>query len=166
MNTEDSDGILLADFFDDSWRWWLTLNGGRVLLRAAAPDSSLQTPNGFLHFVKSKEGPKEIGYFSLHLDSAGGAPDYARSLVILADDVVFGAEGSGPSVAWRKRLRYRSIEIRDDRGHRTIDYPWSPFIGFIERAVSDPFGYVSRDFVEELVKIVAFYRADWMRKAA
>lgn len=165
VNSEIKNEILLADFFDDSLRWRMTLSGTRAGLKAASPASALHTPNGFLHFVKSKDGPKAIGYFSLNLNVAGDAPDYANSLAILANDAVFGMAHSSPSVAWRKSLSCRSLEVWDADEHQTITYPWLPFVHSLQRAFSDPFGFVSKDFVEELVEVVNFYRADWMRKA-
>ena len=155
--------LLLADYYDDRRRWWIGEDATTSGLEAATPDDLARVPDGFAQWIEDGRKRTLVGYFSFYKNAAGDAPDYSKSLVVVVDGFWFGSGSDVPDLVWHRGLLRRTFKIAAGASEAAICYRWPATRQLLARVFSDPSNFVSKDFLEELVGIVMFYRPEWMR---
>jgi hypothetical protein len=153
--------FMIADYYDAAASWEARLVARRLTVE---PTSSVaKCPHGFASVVQGHTGDKLVGYFSLDLLASGDAPDYAKSLFVFLDGNVVGEDDTTPRVSHRKMLYSREFSIGANyETLASIKYPWPFCREGLTKLVADPFTFVSKDVVTELVRVVEFYRPHWL----
>lgn len=155
---------LVADYYDDRKRWWLSVSAGRVTAVQAINTDEARQPQGFVHYVDAHGRQRLVGYYSLDRIASGEAPDYAKSLFIVADGVVYGDAGNAPHLEHRQSPRERVFEVGANGSESTvIEYAWPFYRELLARIFVEPSSFVSKDFISELMRTVRFYRPRWIR---
>lgn len=166
MNNESTGGgqqYLVADYYDDSKRWRLAVNAGRVTAMQPASADETQQPQGFVHFIDASRRKTLIGYYSIDRIASDDAPDYARSLFVVVDDMVYGGAGDTPHLRQSHGMQTRALEVRAAGSKAAVvEYVWPFYRELPARLFAEPSSFVSRDFIGELMRTVRFYRPDWV----
>jgi hypothetical protein len=155
--------LLLADYYDDRRRWWIGENATASCVEAATLSDLARVPDGFAQWIEDGRKRVLVGYFSFYKNAAGDAPDYSKSLVVVVDGVLFGSGSDVPDLIWHKGILRRTFKIAAGGSKVAIRYRWPATRQLLARVFSDPSNFVSKDFLEELVGIVTFYRPEWLR---
>jgi len=101
-----------------------------------------------------------VGYYSQHKLDKYNAPDYGRSCYVFVDKSIFGLDKRAPRFQLSNGFRFRRFQVTLD-GKTIIDFeykwPW-----YREISIRDDFGYISKDIIYGLTKILEYTHKDWL----
>lgn len=153
----------LVDFYTPNLRWRLHASPGHLDQLVIDKDGTSEQLHGVMHEVKAADKTHLIGYFSSHLHSKVNAPDYAKSLFVVVDNVVLGNEVKRPTLRLTKRAFTRRFEAASGGGWTVaFEYSWPFYREMAARLFTDPFKFESKDFLAELVATVGSARPEWV----
>lgn len=165
-NEEDAEQVfLLRDYATLKRYWRVQVQRGVVLRVQETERGANEAVHGILErwMLAGQETP--MGFLSTaRLDSAPGAPDYAKNLLIIVNGRLLGDGLAAPRLQFRNGFFARDIAVRaedDWTFHAHYEAPWLREMVRKLNLGGTP-EYDPVDFIERLVEIVVTNRRHWL----